>query len=139
MYLSQDSACFDALQLTVDILFPIYSIVILFFIFKYCNVIINGYRGTARICIMHAIGTSLAFWIFTIVRETVNAIELKRESKKSKSWICFAVTLESQFKYFYIDYMDTFVDGHTITSNSSMYVFQANDEYPGSTDLNSIR
>ncbi|XP_070501708.1 proton channel OtopLc-like isoform X2 [Chironomus tepperi] len=119
VYLSQDSECFDALQLTVDILFPIYSILLLFFIFKYCNVIINEYRGAARICIMHAIGTSLAFWIFTIVRETVNAIELKRESKKN--------------------YMDAFVDGHTITSNSSMYAYYADDECPGSTDLNSIR
>jgi len=84
LYLTEAPECFDALQLVVDILFPIYSLVILFFIFKYCNVIINSYRGAARIFFMHAIGTSLAFWIFTIVRETVNAIELKRDSKKSK-------------------------------------------------------
>lgn len=33
--------------------------------------------------------------------------------------------------------MDGF--GHTFTSNSSMYAYQADDECPGSTDLNSIR
>ena len=86
VYLSQDSECFDALQLIVDILFPVYSLVLLFFVFKYCNVIINSYRGAARIFIMHAIGTSLAFWIFTIVRETVNAINLKSDGKHGKSW-----------------------------------------------------
>lgn len=83
VYLVEDSECFDPLQFTVDIMFPIYSLVLLFFIFKYCNVIINSYRGVARVLIMHAIGTSLAFWIFTIVRETVDAIQLKRDSKKS--------------------------------------------------------
>lgn len=82
IYFAQDSQCFDALQFTVDIMFPIYSLVLLFFIFKYCNVIINSYRGVARVLIMHAIGTSLAFWINTIVRETVDAINLKRDNRE---------------------------------------------------------
>lgn len=38
------------------------------------NVIINANRGLARLCLLHAIGTSLAFWVFTIVRETADAI-----------------------------------------------------------------
>lgn len=76
-YIAMDSHCRDLLQLTVDIMFPLYSLFILFFIFKYCNIIINSYRGLARIMLMHAIGTTLAFWIFTIVRETADAINLK--------------------------------------------------------------
>lgn len=38
------------------------------------NVIILENRGLARLCLMHAIGTSLAFWVYTIVRETADAI-----------------------------------------------------------------
>lgn len=52
-------------------MFPLYSLFVLFFIFKYCNIVINSYIGLARLMLMHAIGTSLAFWIYTIVRETV--------------------------------------------------------------------
>lgn len=88
-FFTQDSECQDVLQLIVDILFPIWALFILFFIFKYCNVIINCYRGVARILIMHAIGTSLALWILTIVRETADAINLKNSYKDCK------------FKFFY--------------------------------------
>lgn len=38
------------------------------------SVIINEHRGLARFFLMHAIGTSLAFWVYTIVRETADAI-----------------------------------------------------------------
>lgn len=78
--------CASILTLCMEILFPIYSIFVLFFIFKYANVIINKGRGLARFLLMHAIGTSLAFWIYTIVRETVDAIRLKNLYKtESKS------------------------------------------------------
>lgn len=69
--------CASVSTLILDILFPLYSIFVLFFIFKYANVIIMQGRGLARFFLMHAIGTSLAFWIYTIVRETVDAIRLK--------------------------------------------------------------
>ena len=77
VYLAEDSGCSNILQLTVDIMFPLYSLFLLFFIFKYCNVVINTYRGFSRLMLMHAIGTSLSFWIYTIVRETQDAINLK--------------------------------------------------------------
>lgn len=83
-YMSLEPECRDPWQLTVDILFPLYSIFVLFFIFKYMNVIINHYRGIARLMLMHAIGTTLAFWIFTIVRETADAIRSKDQSKGKK-------------------------------------------------------
>ena len=77
--------CASILTLVLEILFPLYSIFVLFFIFKYANVIINKGRGVARFFLMHAIGTSLAFWIYTIVRETVDAIRLKNMYKLNKS------------------------------------------------------
>lgn len=69
--------CASIPALIFDVLFPLYSIFVLFFIFKYANVIINEYRGIARLALMHAIGASLSFWIWTIVRETVDAIRMK--------------------------------------------------------------
>lgn len=80
VYIRQNSECGDFLQLTVDIMFPLYSLFILFFIFKYCNLVINCRQSVARVLLMHAIGTSLAFWIYSVVNETVNAIALKRLS-----------------------------------------------------------
>lgn len=77
IYFTQDSECSNLLLLTVEIMFPLYSLFLLFFIFKYCNIVINSYRGLARLMLMHAIGTSLAFWIYTIVRETQDAINMK--------------------------------------------------------------
>lgn len=62
--------CANVYLVVVEVMFPLYSLLVLFFIFKYMNIIINENRGLARIALMHAIGTSLAFWIFTIVRET---------------------------------------------------------------------
>lgn len=85
IYFTQDNACSNLLQLTVEIMFPLYSLFLLFFIFKYTNIIINSYRGLARIMLMHAIGTSLAFWIYTIVRETQDAINMKRMYKYGKA------------------------------------------------------
>lgn len=68
--------CTSYTALAMDIVFPLYSIFVLFFIFKYMNVIINEYRGVARLFLMHAIGTSLAMWIYTIVTETAGAIAI---------------------------------------------------------------
>lgn len=66
--------CASYVTLALDVLFPIYSLFILFFIVKYINVIINEHRSAARLFLFHAIGTSLAFWIYTIIRETADAI-----------------------------------------------------------------
>ncbi|KAJ6637815.1 Proton channel OtopLc [Pseudolycoriella hygida] len=68
--------CASVITLALEVLFPTYSLFVLFFIFKYINVIINEYRGVARFFLMHAIGTSLAMWIHTIVRETAGAIAI---------------------------------------------------------------
>lgn len=66
--------CVSYIKLVVNILFPIYSVFALFFIIKYMNVVINANQNLARIFLMHAIGTSLALWIYTIIQETAHAI-----------------------------------------------------------------
>lgn len=66
-------------MLALEIVFPVYSLFVLFFIYKYINVIINVYRGASRFLLMHALGTSLAMWIYTIVSETVGAIAIAEE------------------------------------------------------------
>lgn len=66
--------CASYITLALNILFPVYSLFSLFFIVKYMNVVINVNQNLARIFIMHAIGTSLALWVFTIIRETADAI-----------------------------------------------------------------
>lgn len=66
--------CASYVTLALDILFPIYSTFTLFFTVKYMNVVINVHQDLARFCLMHAIGTSLTFWVFTIIRETTDAI-----------------------------------------------------------------
>lgn len=66
--------CASYITLALNILFPVYSLCSLFFIVKYMNVIINVNQSVARIFLLHAIGTSLALWVFTIIRETADAI-----------------------------------------------------------------
>lgn len=60
------------------------------------NVVINVNQNLARIFLMHAIGTSLSFWIFTIIHETANAIaekveETGKHSKINYDFIEFSV------------------------------------------------
>lgn len=66
--------CASYITLSLNILFPMYSLFTLFFIVKYMHVIINVNQNLARIFLLHSIGTSLALWVFTIVRETADAI-----------------------------------------------------------------
>ncbi|XP_014254959.1 otopetrin-1-like [Cimex lectularius] len=66
--------CANVLTLVLDLLYPTYSFFQLFFIFKYSNVIINRFKILARFALMHCIGSSLCFWIWTILRETVDSL-----------------------------------------------------------------
>lgn len=66
--------CVSYMKLAVNILFPVYSLFSLFFVVKYMNVVINVNQNVARISLMHAIGTSLALWVFTIIHEIVDAV-----------------------------------------------------------------
>ncbi|KAG5667274.1 hypothetical protein PVAND_015261 [Polypedilum vanderplanki] len=85
--------CQDLLKVIVDFMFPVYSLLMLFFIFKYCSVVINTKQWLARIMLMHAIGTQLGFWILTIVTETTDAIISKRIKNELKNKSEIATTL----------------------------------------------
>ncbi|XP_058063545.1 proton channel OtopLc-like [Anopheles bellator] len=70
--------CASGATIAMEVLFIFYCLFLVFFFWKYANIVINRRRGLARFGIMHAIGTALAFWVLTIVRETVVAIRLKQ-------------------------------------------------------------
>uniref|UniRef100_A0AAG5DIX0 Otopetrin n=1 Tax=Anopheles atroparvus TaxID=41427 RepID=A0AAG5DIX0_ANOAO len=72
------AACASNTTIAMEVLFLVYCLFLIFFFWKYANIVINRYRGLARFGIMHAIGTALAFWVLTIVRETVVAIRIKQ-------------------------------------------------------------
>ncbi|KAM3968294.1 proton channel OtopLc [Aphomia sociella] len=72
--------CIDLLQVALDIMSPIYCFLQLYFIFKYSNVIILRAQNLAHMAFMHMIGSSLCFWIFAIVRETVLALTIYANS-----------------------------------------------------------
>ncbi|XP_059060162.1 proton channel OtopLc-like [Achroia grisella] len=72
--------CIDYLQLTLDVMSPIYCFMQLYFIFKYSNVIILRAQSVAYVAFMHMIGSSLCFWISAIVRETILALTIYANS-----------------------------------------------------------
>lgn len=75
------SVCASKISIALEVIFIVYSLFLVFFFWKYANVVINHYRGIARFGMLHAIGTALAFWIYTIVRETEVAIRIKQSTK----------------------------------------------------------
>lgn len=78
------SECFQPVSFIVDILYPIYSIILLFFVFKYSNVIINRHSDFHRFGFMHCLAASLCFWVWTIFRETAEYIH--NQSNKYPSY-----------------------------------------------------
>ncbi|XP_065335323.1 proton channel OtopLc-like isoform X2 [Cloeon dipterum] len=75
--------CASIPTLVLDILYPTYSFVQLFFIFKYSNVIINHCTELARFALMHCIASSLCFWVWTILRETVDSLSHLHHNRAS--------------------------------------------------------
>ncbi|XP_034825559.2 proton channel OtopLc-like [Maniola hyperantus] len=68
--------CIDYPQFAYDIASPLYCFIQLYFIFKYSNVHILKAQGLAHFGFMHMIGSSLSFWLYNIVRETVLALTI---------------------------------------------------------------
>ncbi|GLV35744.1 Otopetrin-like c [Carabus blaptoides fortunei] len=66
--------CASVATLVLDITYPVYSFLLLYFIFKYSNVIINRSLELARFALMHCMASSLCFWIWTILRETMDSL-----------------------------------------------------------------
>ncbi|XP_045459849.1 proton channel OtopLc-like [Melitaea cinxia] len=68
--------CINIMSVVLDICSPLYCFLQLFFIFKYSNIHVMKAQGLAHFGFMHMIGSSLCFWIMTIIRETVLALTL---------------------------------------------------------------
>ena len=56
-----------------DVLYPVFSFLQLFVIYKFGNVIVNKNKALARFAFMHCIGASLCFWMYTIKNETLDS------------------------------------------------------------------
>lgn len=68
------------------------------------NVAINVNSNVARIFLMHSIGTSLTMWVFTIIRETADAIaQTDAENygkKKYQSKYFIRIFFKQKFHFF---------------------------------------
>ncbi|XP_047546078.1 proton channel OtopLc-like [Vanessa atalanta] len=73
--------CIDIMQVILDVANPLYCFLQLYFIFKYSNVHVMKAQSLAHFGFMHMIGSSLCFWISTIVRETVLALTIYAGTK----------------------------------------------------------
>ncbi|XP_077292403.1 proton channel OtopLc-like isoform X2 [Arctopsyche grandis] len=79
-----DDDCGSINVLILDILYPLYSCIQLFFIFKYSNVIIIKCKELGRFALMHCIASSLCFWVWTIIREIMESLTVYAKKKAQK-------------------------------------------------------
>jgi hypothetical protein len=72
-----ESYCGQVEGLVYDIAHPVFSLVQLYFIFKFGNVIVNKNRWLARFAFAHCISASVSFWMYTLINETLDALVQK--------------------------------------------------------------
>ena len=63
--------------LAYDIIYPVFSLLQLYFIFKFGNVIVMKTKWLARLTFMHCMSSSFSFWMNALVNETLDAIVKK--------------------------------------------------------------
>ena len=68
----------------------IFSLLQLYFIFKYGNVIVNKNRWLARFAFAHCMSSCLSFWVYTLYNETLDAIVKKYFPKELSSEDCYS-------------------------------------------------
>ncbi|XP_056639101.1 proton channel OtopLc-like [Diorhabda sublineata] len=87
VYLFSDDAeiydCVSDYLVAINFVYPFYSFLMLFFIFKYSNVIINKSTVLCRFGIMHCLSSSICFWLWTIAREVLEALSSKETSTET--------------------------------------------------------
>jgi len=71
--------CTCTTDIVMSVLKPVYAFYQLFFIFKYSNLIINRRRTLSRFGLMHCISSSLCFWFYAILQETLLALFSKKK------------------------------------------------------------
>ncbi|KAI1295557.1 Proton channel OTOP3 [Halotydeus destructor] len=67
-----DQRCQSYVQIVLFMVRPVFSFYQLFITFKYSNIIINKWTNLAQFGVMHLLGTSLAFWLGTIIDDAVD-------------------------------------------------------------------
>ena len=73
-----EKLCGQKEGLAYDIIYPLFSLVQLYFVFKFGNVIVNKNKWLARLTFMHCLSSSLSFWMNTLINETLDAIVKKK-------------------------------------------------------------
>nr|CAD7592621.1 unnamed protein product [Timema genevievae] len=68
----QYTNCASVVTLVFDVIYPIYSFFQLFFIFKYSHVMINRFVPMAIFFLVHCIASTICFWMWAIIRETMD-------------------------------------------------------------------
>ena len=76
-----------------DVVYPIFSFLQLFVIYKFGNVIVNKNKALARFAFMHCIGSSLCFWMYTIKNETLDSY-IEKYFKHQITTVCEGSTAD---------------------------------------------
>ena len=81
--------CGQIPSLAYDIVHAAFSLLQLYFIFKYGNVIVNKNRWLARFTFAHCLSSCLSFWVYTLYNETLDAIVKKFFPKEISGEDCY--------------------------------------------------
>ena len=76
-----------------DVVYPVFSFLQLFVIYKFGNVIVNKNKALARFAFMHCIGSSLCFWMYTIKNETLDSY-IEKYFKHQITTVCEGSTAD---------------------------------------------
>lgn len=82
-YISEDhDFCVNGQTLCFKTIYAIFSFVQLYIIFRFGNVIVNRNKTLSRFAFIHCICSSLCFWVYSIINETMDALVEKYLLKK---------------------------------------------------------
>ena len=91
---SVEALCGTDVSIAHDVIYPLFSLVQLFFVFKYGNVIVNKNKWLARFTFMHCLCSSLSFWVNTVIQETLDAFVKKYFTEKTVCYHSVLPTME---------------------------------------------
>ena len=82
--------CGQIESLSYDFVHALFSLLQLYFIFKYGNVIVNKNRWLARFTFAHCMSSCVSFWVYTLYNETLDAIIKKYFPKEISQEDCYS-------------------------------------------------
>ena len=75
--LNAENVCAEPEIVAYDVIYMLYSLVQMYFVYKFGNVIVNRNKWLARFTFIHCLSSSLSFWINTLIEETLDALVKK--------------------------------------------------------------